>query len=116
MHAVKKGPMAMVTNTLATVVSVSATMKAVNITLQQIPLTHSGQPPWRSLANTRGPPNSGRMTNRESAVNRLRQKVTSKLRAASRLRVTTPAVDHIKATATMTKTARVWVKRNAIQD
>ena len=34
-------------------------------------------------------------------VNKLRQKVTSKLRACSRWRVTTPAVDHIRVTATI---------------
>jgi hypothetical protein len=39
-------------------------------------------------------------------VNKLRQKVISKLRACSSWRVTTPAVDHISVTSTMSKTAR----------
>jgi len=41
-----------------------------------------------------------------SALNRLRQKVTSKLRAASRWRVTTPAMLHISVTSTISATAR----------
>ena len=39
--------MAMVTSTLATVVSVSASMKAVNITLQQTPDTQKARDPAR---------------------------------------------------------------------
>lgn len=38
-----------------------------------------------------------------------RQKVTSKLRAASRWRVTTPAVDHISVTTSIKSTARECV-------
>jgi len=38
-------------------------------------------------------------------VKKLRQKVTSKLRADSRWRVTTPAIDHISVIAIIRKTA-----------
>jgi hypothetical protein len=38
-------------------------------------------------------------------VNKLRQKVTSKLRACSNCRVTTPAVDHMAVTASISQTA-----------
>ena len=38
------------------------------------------------------------MSGSASALNRLRQNVTSKLRAASRWRVTTPAMLHISVT------------------
>jgi hypothetical protein len=85
---------------------VSACMKAVNITHQQAPESHSMRPPSRTLAKTSRPLTTGRITHSESTVNRLRQKVTSKLRANSRWRVTTPAVAHIIVTATMTRTAR----------
>ena len=44
---------AIVTSTLATLVSVSATMKAVNITLQQTPEIQSARPPWRILREHR---------------------------------------------------------------
>ena len=81
--AVNSGPMARVTSTLATVVSVSATMKAVNITLQQKPLIQKARPPRRMRPKTAVPCTSGRMTSSDSAVKRLRQNVTSKLRACS---------------------------------
>ena len=41
----------------------------------------------------------------------LRQNVTSKLRAASRCRVTTPAMLHISVTSTISSTAREWEMR-----
>ena len=107
--AVSKGPTAMVTSTLATGISVMATMKAVNITLQHSPDSHSARPPPRNVVSAARPCTAGRMTSSDSTVNRLRQNVTSKLRACSRCRVTTPAIDHISVTATMSHTARVWV-------
>ena len=107
--AVRKGPTDRVTSTLATLVSVSATMKAVNITLQQTPDIQSAGPPLRILANTCRPWKNGRITRSDSTVKKLRQNVISKLRACSRWRVTTPAIDHIRVTATMRKTALVCV-------
>jgi hypothetical protein len=98
-----------VTSTLATLVMVSATMKAVNITLQQAPESHKAQPAWRIFANTARPWKKGRITSSDSTVKKLRQKVTSKLCACSRCRVTTPAMDHIRVTATIRNTAWVWV-------
>jgi hypothetical protein len=109
-RAVRNGPNAIVTSTLATLVSVSATMKAVNITLQQTPEIHSARPPWRTLENTARPCHSGRITSSDAKVKKLRQKVTSKLRACSRCRVTTPAVAHISVTPTISQTALPWVK------
>ena len=99
----------MVTSTFATLVSVSATMKAVNITLQHTPEIHSAGPPRRIFANTSRPWKNGRMTRSEPTVKKLRQKVISKLRACSSWRVTTPAIDHIRVTATIRKTALVCV-------
>src|SRR5688500_17521717 len=94
--AVSNGPTAIVTSTLATLVSVRANMKAVNITLQHNPDTHSDRPPRRNLAKTSLPWKYGRITSSDTTVKKLRQKVTSKLRAASRWRVITPAMDHIR--------------------
>src|SRR5687767_1894254 len=107
--AVSNGPSAMVTSTLATLVSVSATMKAVNITHQQSPEIQSARPPVRIFASTARPCHAGRITSRAASVKKLRQKVISKLRACSRCRVTTPAVAHIRVTATISQTARPWV-------
>lgn len=93
--------MASVISTLATLVSVSATMNAVNITLQQIPEYHSEwnwafkpqfrniqpcQPETPELPGARAAKlrcQTGRITSSESAVKKLRQNVTSKLRACS---------------------------------
>src|SRR6185369_4153662 len=97
------------TRTFATLVSVRATMKAVNITLQHTPETHSAQPPLRIFEKTSRPWKNGRMTSSDTTVKKLRQNVTSKLRACSRWRVITPAMDHIRVTATMRKTALVCV-------
>jgi len=96
----------MITSTLATVVSVSASMKAVNITLQHRPDSHKERPPRRMRPKTSRPWNSGRITSSDSTVKKLRQNVTSKLRACSRWRVTMPAVDHSSVTSTMSQTAR----------
>ena len=81
--AVSNGPLAMVTSTLATGMSRMATMKAVNITLQHRPESHSAAPPRRMPPNTERPCDSGSSTSRLSRQKALRQKVTSKLRAAS---------------------------------
>jgi hypothetical protein len=90
--------MAIVTSTLATEVSVSAIMKAVNITLQQRPESHSARPPPRSVAaRTAIPRSQPSNTTSASALKALRQNVTSKPRAASRCRDTTPAMLHISA-------------------
>ena len=103
--AVMNGPSASVISTLATVVSVRATMNAVNITLQQTPDIQSAMPPARIFENTARPLKSGRMTSSDSAVKKLRQKVTSKLLAASSWRVTTPAMDHINVMRIISATA-----------
>ena len=65
--AVRSGPSAIVTSTLATLVSVSATMKAVNITLQHRPESHRA-PARRgaSCANTARPWKNGRITSSDS--------------------------------------------------
>ena len=47
------------------------------------------------------------MNSKDSAVNALRQKVTSKRAADSSWRDTTPAMDHMRVTAIIRKTA--WV-------
>jgi len=51
------------------------------------------------------------MTSSDNAVKALRQNVTSKRAADSSWRDTTPAIDHIRATATIRNTAWVWVRR-----
>ncbi len=83
--AVSKGPEAMVTSTLETGISVIPTMKAVNITLQHRPEIHSAEPPRRNGTKALRPCNAGSRTSRETSVNTLRQKVTSKLRAMLQL-------------------------------
>ncbi len=126
-NAVNSGPTAMMISTLATVVKVSASMKAVNITLQHTPLSQkaaepASTPQWRRSgpcpdSSARRPAarsadrHKGRMSSSDSAVKALRQKVTSKRAADSSWRVTTPAMDHIRVTATIRKTACVCVRR-----
>jgi hypothetical protein len=105
MRAVNRGPSAMVTSTLATVVSVSATMKAVNITLQHTPESQKYGLFQCMSRNTVRPCHSGKITSSDTMVKKLRQKVTSKLLACSSWRVTTPAMDHIRVTATISHTA-----------
>ena len=83
------------------------------MTLQHTPESQNGRLACRILANTALPWKKGKITSKVSTVNSARQKVTSKLRANSRWRVTTPAVDHIRATATIRNTARVWVSTAA---
>jgi hypothetical protein len=105
--AVSKGPTAKVISTLATVVKVKATMKAVNMVAQHKPEIQRTGPAERIFLNTPRPCNKGKITSKATTVNRLRQKVTSKLRADSNWRVTTPAIDHMAALATINPTA--WV-------
>ena len=105
-RAVNSGPMDIVTSTLATLVSVSAIMKAVYITAQQTPLSHSARPPPRKLAHSGpGPFIQPSSSTSASALKALRQKVTSKPRADSRKRETTPAMLHISVAATISHTA-----------
>jgi hypothetical protein len=105
--AVSSGAIAIVTSTFATVVSVIATMKAVNITHQHTPEIHNVRPPPRSERNsTAGPRSQGSSSASASTVKALRQNVTSKLRAASRWRVTMPAMLHISVTRIIVTTAR----------
>ena len=103
--AVKSGPTAMVTNTLPTLVSVSAIMNAVNITLQHTPESQNAVLRQGMARKTPLPCQTGKITKSDSAVKKLRQNVTSKLLANSSWRVTTPAIDHIRVTAIITKTA-----------
>ena len=49
----------------------------------------------------------GKITAKLMTVKKLRQNVTSKLLAASRWRVTTPAVDHMRVTSSIRMTARL---------
>jgi len=51
------------------------------------------------------------MMSSDNAVNALRQNVTSKRAADSSWRETTPAMDHIRVTATIRNTAWVCVRR-----
>ena len=104
--AVIIGPIAIVTRTLATVVSVRATMKAVNITAQNRLEAHSTRLGRNSPRHMPVPRRTVRPMASASALNRLRQNVTSKLRAASRWRVTTPAMLHSRVTSTINATAR----------
>lgn len=104
--AVNSGPSDIVTSTLAVEVRVSATMKAVNITAQQTPEIQSERLPRRSSENTARPRQSGKITSSASIVKRLRQKVISKLCACARCRVTTPAVPHMRVTATINRRLR----------
>ena len=80
-------------------------MKAVNITAQQRPDSHSQRPPSRRLVHKPRPRQASSPTARLNAVKKLRQKVTSKLRALSRCRVTTPAILHSSVTSTISPTA-----------
>ena len=104
-----KGAIAKVTSTIATVVKVSASMKLVNITPQHSPHTHSAQPPSSSSPHSACPRIRSNATTTPSPLNKLRQNVTSNDRAASRCRVTTPAVLHSNATSTISATARECV-------
>ena len=99
--------MAMVTSTLATVVRVIATMKAVNMIDQQTPDTQTTRGARNRLDQSAGPRKTVSARANPRALKVLRQKVTSKLRAASRWRVTTPAMLHSRVTKIIKKTARV---------
>ena len=109
--AASSGATLMVTSTLATVVSMMATMKAVYITLQHSPLAHSGQPPVAMRCHRPAPRIQPSAISSASALNALRQKVTSKLRADSRWRVSAPAMLHRKVTSSIVATADLWVMR-----
>ena len=112
--AVTSGASAIVISTLATLVSVNATMKAVNITAQQMPeiQTLRGQSgSCRHMVRLRIAP-SARVSVR--ALKKLRQNVTSKLRAASRWRATTPAMLHSRVTTIIRTTARAWLIWGAV--
>lgn len=104
--AVIIGPIAIVTSTLATVVKVRASIKAVNITAQQAPDSQTARPDCSKPRHKAGPRISVSAPTKASALKALRQKVTSKLRATSSWRVTTPAILHSKVTSTISATAR----------
>jgi hypothetical protein len=84
-------------------------MKAVNMTDQHTPDNHKDEPPWRMSLKTARPWVKGNKTSKDKAVKRLRQKVISKLWALSSWRVTTPAMDHMAALATIKPTACPWL-------
>ena len=109
-NAVSNGPSAMMTSRFATVVSQSATIKAVNITAQQRLESHKALPAFRHCRHKgKNPPRIfGKINNKAKAQKKLRQKVTSKPLAEPSWRDTTPAVDHKKATSTISSTARRW--------
>ena len=91
--AVSSGAIAIVTSTLATVVIVIATMNAVNITAQQAPEIQSvGSALSSVLRSAAAPRRRASRTTRAAALKALRQKVASNPLAASRWRVTTPAM------------------------
>ena len=105
--AVKRGPSAIVTSTLATLVKASATMKAVNMTLQHRPEIHRAAPPCNTLAASwRGPRSSSSIGSSAAALKALRQKVISKASACSSHRDTTPAMLHSRVTSSIVATAR----------
>ena len=101
--------MAIVTSTVATVVSVIATMKLVYITAQHRAENHSARPPRRMSCHSPAPRIASSATSSAAALKALRQNVTSKLRAASSWRVTTPAMLHSRVQSTIRRTARRWV-------
>jgi hypothetical protein len=109
--AVNNGPTAMVIKTLATAVSVRATMKAVNMTHQHKPDSQKYRLRQGKRDHTPLPCHKGKMIKRDTTVKKLRQKVTSKLRASSKCRVTTPAMDHRTVQPTMVQTAMPCVMR-----
>jgi hypothetical protein len=88
---------------------VKAIMKAVNITLQHTPEIHKAEPPCLNFWIKLLPCIKGKITKSDTSVKKLRQKVTSKLLACSRCRVTTPAIDHIMVQTTIKRTAWRWV-------
>ncbi len=90
------------------VVSVSATMKAVNITAQQTPDTHSARPPVRSVRHSAaGPRIQPRIrTSARASEGAAPEGDLEARRALSSWRVTTPAMLHISAAATIIQTAR----------
>jgi hypothetical protein len=79
------------------------------MTLQHTALSQKLRPAVKVLRNTALPLTQGSKRLNEATVKNARQKVTSKLRADSKCRVTTPAVDHIKVTMTIKSTARLWL-------
>jgi hypothetical protein len=107
--AVSSGPVAIATSTLATLVRVSATMKAVYMVAQHRPENQITRRPARMSRNSAVPRSGSSTTSSVSVLNRLRQKVTSKLRAASRWRVTTPAMLHSSVASTISATAWRWL-------
>ena len=107
MSAVSRGPMAMVTNTFATVVKVKATMKAVNMIAQHRPANHITRGDCHTVRHSDGPRKIVNAMIKLRALKKLRQKVTSKLAAASRWRVTTPAMLQSKVTTIIRTTARL---------
>jgi hypothetical protein len=100
------GPIAKVMRTLATVVRVIATMKAVNMMAQHIPEIQITLGECSSLRHRPGPRIKVRATVSARALKALRQKVTSKLGAESRCRVTTPAMLQSRAAKIIRDTAR----------
>ena len=81
--AVTSGPSAIITNTLATLVIVMATMKAVYISAQQRPEIQTGQRACSNVRQAPGPRMTVSAITSAKALNKLRQNVTSKLRAPS---------------------------------
>ena len=75
------------------------------MTAQQTPEIHTARPARHRLPNSAGPRSQVSPTTKASALKALRQKVTSKLRALSRCRVTTPAMLHSSVTSTISPTA-----------
>jgi hypothetical protein len=72
----------MVTSTLATLVRVMATMKAVNMPAQHSAETHTSRGARNNWPHSAGPRMASSAMLSASALKALRQKVTSKLRAA----------------------------------
>ena len=106
--AAMSGPTDMATSTLATVVSIIATMKAVYIVAQHRPDNQSVQLPCRKSFQNALPRRQDRAMSKVSELARLRQKVTSKLCAASRCRVTTPAI--LQSTVDITISVTAWLR------
>ena len=98
----------MMIRTFATVVSVIPIMKEVIMTDQHIPEAQIILGAWNNLHQSPLPLNNVKVTIRNTAQNALRQKVTSKLGAESRCRVTTPAILRSKVTKMVIQTAWKW--------
>ena len=103
--AVSNGETLITISVLATVVIANAIMKQQNIAAHINPESRPRQPNARTLSSAWEPLVQSRTAATNSAANRLRQNVTSNPLARCRWRVSTPALLHKVAAATIINTA-----------